>query len=93
MAAADVAVAVGDHDQEPQGFRGTQYMAQQEECGLGRPVEIVQDQEDGRFRGNVREPGSQGIEEAVALGLGVGAERLGKAADELCEATRASLKA
>jgi hypothetical protein len=54
VAAADVAVAVGDDDQEPQGFLGTQDVPQQQQRGLGRPMEIVEDQEDGRFRGNVR---------------------------------------
>jgi hypothetical protein len=83
MAPADLAVAVGADNEQPQWFRGAQNMAQQEQGGLGRPVQIVEDQQGGRLGGDSRQPGSQGIEEAVALGLGVGAERLGQACDEV----------
>jgi hypothetical protein len=58
-------------------------MAQEQQRGLGGPVEVVEDEQDRRLCGDRSQPYRHGIEEAVALGLGIGPQRLGQAADEI----------
>ena len=52
--AADVGVPVGDHDQEPQRLREPQDVAQQQQRGFGRPVQVVEHEQDGRLGRDAR---------------------------------------
>jgi hypothetical protein len=79
MATTEVAVAVGGDDEEPEPLRKAQHVAQQQQGRLGRPLEVVEHEEDGRLAGELRQPGGDGVEEPVALGLGVRLERGGQA--------------
>ena len=81
MAAVEVGVAVGGQDEHPHRRDRAQEVAQQEQRRLVGPVQVVEHEDD---RGVVRAGGQQvgdGLEQAVALGVGLGLQRLGQAGD------------
>ena len=55
----------------------TQQMAQQQQRGFGCPVQVVEDQDDGCVRGGHSQQCDDGVEERIALGVGVRAGRRG----------------
>ncbi len=75
VAGPELGVAVGGQHEEPQGRRRTDDVAEQEEGRLGGPLQVVEDEQDGLVGGDGAQPGGHGVEEAVALGLGVGTQR------------------
>ncbi len=81
MVPADLGVPVGADDQQTHGFGGTGHVAEQQERGLGRPLEVVEDEQDGMLPGSGGEPARHPVEEPVALRLGIGAERRWKSGD------------
>lgn len=80
---ADVGVPIGGHHQQPQRLGRTQHMAEKQQGGFRRPVDVVKHEQDGRLHRSVGQPGRHRVEEPVALGLGIGTQRLGKAGDAL----------
>ncbi len=75
----EVGVPVGGQDEHPQRGDRPQEVAEQEQRRLVGPVEVVehQDHRVGLRRG--RQQVGDGLEHAVALGIGLGPQRLGQA--------------
>ena len=75
MVVVELGIPIGAEDEEALRIRGLHDMPQQEESGLGRPLQVVEDQEDRVVSRDCSQPGGHGVEETVALGLWVGPKR------------------
>ena len=75
MVVVELGIPIGAEDEEALRIRGLHDMPQQEEGRLGRPLEVVEDEEQRGIVGGCAQPGYDGVEETVALGLGVGPKR------------------
>ena len=60
-------------------------MAEQQQGRFGRPLQVVDHEQDGFGARGVRQPGPDGVEEAVPLGLRVRAQWWRKGRDDVCE--------
>ena len=83
MGAVEVGAAVCADDLYAGPVAEAQKMAQQKKGGLGRPVKVVEDQDDGRARGGDFQQRDDRIEECVALGVRVGARRRGEIGQDI----------
>jgi hypothetical protein len=75
MVVVELGVPIGTHHQEALRLRWADDVAEEEQRGLGRPLEIVEHEQQGCFPGRAGEPGGNGVEEAVAFRLRVGLQR------------------
>ena len=72
MVVSQFGVPVGAHDEESGGNGPPgHHVPQQEQRRPGRPLEVVEHEEDGRLARGGGQPGGHGVEEPVTLGLGV----------------------
>ncbi|MGH9002618.1 MAG: hypothetical protein ACRDYV_05765, partial [Acidimicrobiia bacterium] len=65
MVVAEFGVPVSAQDEDPLGLGRAYDVAQQQQGGLRRPVEVVEDEQDGRLGRDGGEPGGHGVEQAV----------------------------
>ena len=73
MGTVEVGAAVGADDLHARAIAEAQQMPQQEQRGLGRPVQVVEDQHDGCAGGGDFQQCDDGVEQCVAFGFRVGA--------------------
>ena len=78
MGAVEVGAAVRADDLHAGVLAEAQQMSQQQQSGLGRPVQVVENQNDRCTRGGDSQQRNDGVEKCVALGIGVGAGRCGQ---------------
>ena len=78
VGAVEVGAAVRADDLHASVLAEAQEMAQQKQRGLGRPVQVVENQDDRCAGGGDSEHRDDGIEECIALGVRVGARRRGE---------------
>jgi hypothetical protein len=71
MRAVEVGVTVRRDDQEVQGDRRSQQMAEQQQGGFACPVDIVEHQHHRLARRQVAQQVGRGLEEPVPFGLGI----------------------
>lgn len=71
MTPVEFGVPIGPDDQQPERLWEAQKVAEQEQRGFGGPVKVVEDEEDGLIGGGRGQPGADGVEEPVPLGLRV----------------------
>ena len=81
MRAVEVGVAVRREHEQPHRSGRAQQMTQQHERRLVGPVHVVEHEHDGMARGDLAEQVGDAVEQAEALGVGVGAHRLGQPGD------------
>ena len=75
MGAVEVGAAVRADDLHAGVLSEAQEMPQQQQRGLGRPVKVVENQDDRRARGGDSQQRNDGVEKCVAFGVRVGAGR------------------
>ena len=85
MGAVEVGAAVRADDLHAGLLAEAQQMAQQQQRRLGRPVQVVEHQDDGCARGGDVQQRDDGVEQCVALGVRVGAGRRGQVGQHLGE--------
>ena len=78
VGAVEIGAAVGADDLHARAVAEAQQMSQQEQRWLGRPVQVVEYQDNRRFRGSHFQERDDGVEKCVALGVRVGARRRGQ---------------
>ncbi|MGH8991179.1 MAG: hypothetical protein ACRDZ7_06585 [Acidimicrobiia bacterium] len=71
MVVAEFGVPVSAQDEDPLGLGRAYDVAQQQQGGLRRPLEIVEHQQEGLVCRGRPQPGGHGVEETVALGFRV----------------------
>ena len=74
MGPVDRRVAVGAHDQHRDLAGGGQHVLEEPDRGAVGPVEVVDDEEDGRAHGQLGDQAGGGVEQLPAVVRG-GAER------------------
>ena len=75
VGAVQVGAAVRADDLHARVLAEAQQMPQQQQRRLGRPVQVVEYQDDRRARGGDFQERDDGVEKCVAFGVGVGASR------------------
>ena len=84
MVVPQLGVPVGADDEQPGGIGSPRHqVTQQEQRRSGRPLEIVEDEEDGLLARGGGQPGGHRVEEPVPLGLRVGLQRRREAGNAL----------
>ena len=83
MRAVQVGAAVGGDDLHLGLVTEAQQVPQQEQRGFGRPVQVIEDQHHRRARGGDSEYRDDGVEQCVALGVGIGARRRGQIGQQI----------
>ena len=83
MGAVEVGAAVRADDLHAGVLAEAQQMAQQQQRGLGRPVKVVENQDDGCARGGDLQQRDDGVEKCVAFGVRVGARRRGEIGQDI----------
>ena len=93
ITALQVGVAIGADDQHAHRGLGRHDVAQEQQRRSSRPVQVIDDQQDGTVGAHRHEPLDHRVEEPIPLGLGIGAggrgqveharRDLGQQADEL----------
>jgi hypothetical protein len=79
----EVGVAVRAHDLHAGVVAETQEMAQQEQRRLGRPMQVVEYEDDRRARRSDFEDSNDGVKKCVALGVGIRTGRGGQIGQDL----------
>ena len=83
MGAVEVGAAVRADDLHARALAESQEVAQQQQCGLGCPVQVVEYQDDGRAGGGDVQQRNDGIEQCVALGVRIRARRRGEVGQDI----------
>ena len=78
VGAVEVGAAVCADDLHAGVLAEAQEMPQQQQRGLGRPVKVVENQDDGCAGGGDSEQRNDGVEKCIAFGVRVGAGRRGE---------------
>jgi hypothetical protein len=84
MVMGQLGVPVGSEDEDP-ATAGPHHVPQQQEGRLGGPLEIVEHEEHRLLRRGCGQPGSNGVEEPIPLGVRVGPQRRREARDPLAQ--------
>ena len=83
VGAVEVGAAIRADDLHAGVLAETQEMPQQQQRGFGRPVQVVEDQDDGRARRGHCQQRDDGVEKCVAFGVRVGAGRRGQIGEDI----------
>lgn len=75
MLGAELGVPVDAQDEDPHRVAGPRDVTQQQQGRPGRPLQVIENQQGGAILRHRGEPAGHRIEESVALGLGVRAQR------------------
>ena len=83
VGAVEVGAAVRADDLHAGVLAEAQEMPQEKQRGLGCPVQVVENQDDGRARGGDFQQRDDGVEECIAFGVRVGARRRGQIGQDI----------
>jgi hypothetical protein len=88
VGAIEVGAAVGAQDVQPNAVTGAEQVAQQQQRGLGRPVHVVDHNQDRQLCGHRRQEASQRIEQQGPFSVWVGLGRSSQARNDIAELGR-----